>query len=82
MFATGQKIYYLRNDKLHSAPILSKMIVENAHEDFASNSLQKEIFTRFGNARIVYATCHGEIDDSDAFETPEALFAHLLKVGK
>lgn len=78
----GQTIYYLRNDKLHSAPILSKMIVENAHEDFSINSLQKEIFTRFGDARIIYATCHGEVNDNEAFGTPEALFAHLLKVGK
>ena len=78
----GQTIYYLRNNKLHSTPILSKMIVENAHKDFARNSMKKEIFTRFGEARIVYATCHGEIDDNEAFETPEALFAHVLKGSK
>jgi len=79
---TGQIIYYLRNNKLHSAPIFSKMIVENAKESFAITDEQKKVFTRFGNARIVYATCHGEISDNEAFETPQALFAHLLKVGK
>lgn len=78
----GQTIYYLQNDKLHSAPILSKLIVENDKEDYASTKEQKEIFTPFGKTRITYATCHGEIDDSKTFETPEALFAYLLKEGK
>lgn len=78
----GETIYYLRNDKLHSAPILSKIIVENANDDWDCNEEQKEIFTRFGKAKIAYSTCHGEINDREAFKTPEALFAHLLKVGK
>lgn len=78
----GELIYYMRENCIHSAPILSKMIVENGNEHLASTSEQKEVFTPFGPAGIIYATCHGKVNSNEAFKSPEALFAYLLKVGK
>lgn len=78
----GELIYYMRENRIHSAPILSKMIVENKNEDLASTPEQKSVFTPFGPARIIYGTCHGQVNSNEAFKSPEALFANLLKAGK
>jgi hypothetical protein len=72
-YELGQKIYYLMDNRLHSAPVLSRIIVENQKEDYDS------IFKQFGNARILYATCHGEIDEKDAFASKEELADNLIK---
>jgi hypothetical protein len=76
---TGDTIYYLREDRLHSAPILSKIIVENLHDDWASNDDQKTIFTHYGSAGTRFYTCHGEVHENEAYASPEKLFKGLLE---
>lgn len=76
--AIDQTIFYMMDNKVHSAPVLSRLIVENKHPDkFASNEDQKRLFLRFGNARESYSTTHGEISAELAFATKEELLASL-----
>lgn len=54
----GDLVYYILDNKVHSAPILSKMIVECSGVN-ACTKEQQETFEPFGEACIKYATCHG-----------------------
>ena len=75
----GTTIFYIRQNRLHSAPILSKVVVENLHEEQASTEQQKDIFTHYGLEGTKFYTCHGEVQENEAYETPEALFLGLLE---
>lgn len=75
----GDTIFYLRENRLHSAPILSKVVVENLHEDWACTPEQEDIFTHYGPGGTRFYTCHGEVNETEAYETPEALFLGLLE---
>lgn len=73
-YELGQLVYYLKDNKRHSAPIISRMIVENKYDHFDRFQLriqknQFEFFNRFGESVIMYATCHGEFKESDLFST-------------
>ena len=68
-YELGEIVHYIIDGKPHSAPILSLMIVKNAHEDWASTDVQRDIFTPFGKSRVVYATCHGQIDESECYSS-------------
>lgn len=72
----GDMIFYLRENRVHSAPILSKMVVENQREDIATTE-QRELFNRFGPAGVFYATCHGTIHGHEAFPSKEELLKSL-----
>ena len=72
-YKLGEVVYYMIENIQHSAPILALMIVQNAHEDWASTDAQKDIFTPFGMSRVVYATCHGMINESDCYATRSEL---------
>lgn len=78
-FALKQTIYYLRDNRVHSAPVLSRMCVENAHQDWACTDEQKYTFTRFGKNGIFYATCHGSVNEDEAFASKEELAQSLLR---
>lgn len=71
----GDLIFYMNDGRVHSAALLSKLTVENAHEDFAHTPEQCEFFTRFGTTRTVYATCHGEFEK--VYSTKEELLSAL-----
>ena len=75
--ALGAVIHYMRDNRPHSAPVLARMIVENAHDDWASTPEQVALFTPFGPSRAVYATCDGPIGSGDVFGSREDLVAHL-----
>ena len=68
-YKLGEVVYYMIDNIAHDAPILSIMIVQNAYEDLASTDVLKDIFTPFGMSRVVYATCHGLINESDCYAT-------------
>lgn len=76
-FELGQTIYYVRNDRIHSAPVQARMIVENAHGDWACTDAQKSLFTPFGHAGEVYATCHGLVPYVEAFGSRQELIDSL-----
>lgn len=75
-FDLNQTIYYLMSNKMHSASVLARMVVENFSEN-AVTSEQAELFHPFGKSGTFYGTCHGVISEDCAFESPEALALHI-----
>ncbi len=77
-YELGQVIYYILDNRVHSAPVGSRMTVENSHDDWAHTSAQKESWTPFGESRIVYATCHNNsLTEEECFASKEELLASL-----
>lgn len=64
----NQTIYYLKDNKLHSATVRSRTVVENA-ESWA---------TPFGESRIEYATAHGVFSENEVFASRRELVQFLL----
>jgi hypothetical protein len=73
----NQIIWYIKDNRVHSAKILARMTVENAHPDWAHTEQQKETFTPFGEERRVYSTTHGTVLEHQAFASKEELLASL-----
>lgn len=76
-FELNQTIYYMRGNKVHSAPVNSRMVVENAHEDWARTDEQKKSWMPFGEAGVFYFTCHGHVNEEEAFASREELLQNL-----
>lgn len=72
-FSLGQLVYYYINDKLHSAPVLSRRYVDNCHPTWVDTKEQVELFTRFGPNSSIYATVHGEFPEDMLFISTYAL---------
>lgn len=66
-----QIIYYMRDNRPHSAPIVSRMQIENLHQDLACTKEQKTLFMPFGYSGVFYSTCHGIVNESEAFATKD-----------
>ena len=77
-FDLEQLIYYIRNDRICSAPVLARVIVENAREEWACTDAQKNLFTPFGAGREAYATCHGVVSAEEVFGSKQDLADFLL----
>jgi hypothetical protein len=77
-FELNQTIYYIRNNRLHSAPVLARMRVENLREDWAHTQEQKSLFTPFGVACECYATCHGIVTEKEAADSKEEIVKKLV----
>ena len=78
-YKLGETVFYMIDNKPHSAPILSIMIVQNAHEDWADTDVLRDLFTPFGKSRIVYATCHGQIDESECYASKREMYMKLCE---
>lgn len=76
-YELDQVIYYLRNNKIHAAPVLSRKHVDNLMQEAACTEQQKVFFTRFGLSGTWYSTCHGAVNEADAFASKEELLASL-----
>ncbi len=77
-FELEQTIYYIRENRIHSAPVLARMIVENSKEQWAHTYEQKLLFTPFGDSCETYSTCHGLIPAKEAFASKQDLVDFLL----
>jgi predicted DNA-binding protein with PD1-like motif len=77
-FGLNQLIFFMRENKLHSAPVLSRHYVDNFKPEYAHTKEQKELFTRFGESRIEYSTCHGVIHENEAYASKEEMYSTLL----
>lgn len=77
-FELDQIVYYIKNNKVSSAPVLSRMLVENQHPKWNATKEQAGLFQRFGHCCVVYATVHGEHDEATLFESREALAAAII----
>ena len=67
----------MQDSKIHSAPILARVRVENLHEDWAHTKEQKELFAPFGPGGNKYATCHGLFSEDQFFSSKEELLASI-----
>lgn len=76
-YELDQIIFYIMNNVVHNAPVLSRICVENLHDDWISNKEQKEAFTPFGSSGIKYSTCHGVIEARHAFSSVDELLESL-----
>ncbi len=72
-YELGQLVYYMINNRIHSARINTRMIVENAHDDWCSTDKQKEAWQPYGISRVMYSTCHGEMPEEAVFASHEDL---------
>lgn len=52
-------VFYNKNGQPHSAPVLSIVTVENAHDNWASTKQQKAVFQPMGPSGKLYFTVHG-----------------------
>lgn len=75
----SQTIFYFRENKLHSAKVLSRKLIENMNDDQVSNPQQKELYQPWGESSVVYSTCHGEVNEKDAYSSKEELLNSLGK---
>lgn len=73
----GQVIFYMKDNRVHSAEVLSRKQVENIKEDISFNVDQYKLYTAFGLSGVTYSTCHGNVEEYDAFATKEELLASL-----
>ncbi len=46
-YKLGQTIFYMLDNKVHSAPVLSRLQVDYTHENWASTAEQKGLFQQF-----------------------------------
>lgn len=76
-FGLNQTIFYMGDGKVCSAPVLSRMVVENLHGDWNSNPEQKKAFVPFGPAGEYYNTCHGMWRGEEVFATKKELLETL-----
>lgn len=73
LFHVGDLIFYLRENRVHSAPILSRQIVSVRANIKPDTVEQAKLFTPFGPAMVRYATCHGVINGDEAYATRNEL---------
>jgi hypothetical protein len=78
-YELNQLVYYLKDNKIHSAPILSRCIVENLHDEWNSTHEQEEFFCKFGKSAILYITCHGFFSEDKIFNSKEDLCKTLME---
>jgi hypothetical protein len=70
-FELDQLVYYIRNDRLCSAKIISRLLADHALEGQGNNGL--------GPSREIYATCHGLLPVFDIFASRQELVDSLLE---
>ena len=78
-FELDQTVHFIMGNRVCSAPVLSRMWVENLHPDWNHTQKQSEVFTRFGPCRIVYATWYGELMENQLFANREALARAIVE---
>lgn len=76
MFEINQLIWYMQDNKVHSARVLSRMIIENSPME-AHNKEQREFYQRFGEAGVTYATVHGTYGQDRVFGSKQDLLDSL-----
>ena len=78
-FEIGQVIFYLMENRVHSAQVVSRVKVENQKDadKIAHTPEQISFYKPFGDEVEKYSTCHGIIDGAKAFNSKEELLASL-----
>jgi hypothetical protein len=77
-FELGQVVWYMQDNKVHSAVVQSRICVENLHDDLApTDDAQKQFYQPWGASAITYQTVHGEYFEDQLFESKEALTSSM-----
>lgn len=79
LFDVDDLIFYLRDNRVHSAPVLSRQIVSVRADIMPSTAEQVNLFTPFGPEGARYMTCHGIVLASEAFATRNELADSLRR---
>lgn len=78
-YELDQLVYYMKDNRLHSAPILARKAIEN-HGDFdARDPDQRHLFTPWGRSGIEYRTCHGFYKEHQLYASKEDLASALIE---
>jgi hypothetical protein len=77
-FELEQLVWYMKDNKAHNAPVLSRMYIDNLHPTWTSTPQQCQSFTRFGPNQITYATIHGEYNENDLYASKEEMYQALI----
>jgi len=73
-----QVIYYMQDNKVHSAKVLSRKYVDNVFpKEKRYTKEQEQFFAQLGNEGIMYATCHGFFREDEVFGRLKELKASL-----
>lgn len=80
-YKLGQEVWYMHNNKICSAPVLSRCMVENAHDSQKENlSLdERRIYTQFGKTDIRYSTIHMILSERETYQSVDELIGALRK---
>lgn len=73
----NQTIFYMIDNKIHSALITSKAIVENEHDSWDNTPEQRVSWQPFGKSGVYYTTCHGTFNSDKVFGSKEELTQSL-----
>jgi hypothetical protein len=75
-YELDQLVYYLNENKLHSANVISRMTVDNIREA-ECNPQQKDFYFAFGPSGTYYRTCHGTFNEKEVFDSKEKLAEYI-----
>jgi len=62
--------------RIHSAPVLSRVRTENAHDSW-DHGVQTDIFQKFGKTRTTYVTIHTVLDELNCYDSKKNLVKSL-----
>lgn len=72
----NQIVWYMMYGTIHSAPILSRMYVDNQVTNVCTKE-QVEAFRAFGDSGIMYATIHAILSENEIYASKEELLLNL-----
>lgn len=76
-YELGQLVYYLLDNKLHSAKVLSRMKLERLDE--SKNNDPYDPYDNFDyDSGTFYATCHGTFREDEIFGSKEELAQNII----
>lgn len=73
----GKIVYYMVDNRIHSARCTSVMIVRNEHDDWCHTPEQRQSWQPFGPTGAKIGTCHGTFDARHVYGSKADLLASL-----
>ncbi len=78
-YELNQLVYYMKNNAVHSSKILSRRVVENAHQASAYDPDSRHLYAMWGETTIEYRTVHGVYKENLIYASKEDLAAALIR---
>jgi hypothetical protein len=77
MFALDQTVYYMFENRIHSATVMSRTIVENVHDEIELAAGAPD-WQPFGHNCIKYNTCDGILNQDQLYANQVSLVEDLM----